>query len=150
MNLDTIENFANNAIGRLLGQGYFNTLRIFARELKKAHLDVTVEQCRVLFALFIQDERTQQEISVFLMQEKSSTSRLVNSLEKKGYVQRQTDRHDERQKRVALTTKGHSIQPLCLECAKQAQTLIREQFSEEEWKNLLMFMRKLAEITRTL
>ncbi len=150
MNLDTIENFANNAIGRLLGQGYFNTLRIFARELKIAHLDVTVEQCRVLFALFIEDERTQQEISVFLMQEKSSTSRLVNSLEKKGYVRREIDIHDERQKRVVLTTKGRSIEPLCLQCARQAQTRIREQFSEEEWKNLLILSRKLVEITRTL
>ncbi len=150
MDISKIENFANNAIGRLVGLSYFSMLRIFGRELKKVSLDITVEQCRLLFALFIQDNRTQQEIADFLIQEKSSTSRLIDSLEQKGYVQRRPDKQDERQKRIVLTPKAREVEPICLQCAQKAQTAIKEQFSEEEWQNLMQLTQKLAEITRAL
>ncbi len=150
MDISKIENFTNNALGRLVGLSYFSILRIFARELKNASLDITVEQSRLLFTLFIQDNRTQQEIADFLIQEKSSTSRLIDSLEQKGYVQRWPDKQDERQKRIILTPKAREIEPICLQCAQRAQSNIQEHFSHEEWANLLTTLRKLSEVTRSL
>ncbi len=145
-----IEQFVNSAIGRLVGQSHFSLMRHFANELKNIGLDITGEQCRVLFVLFLEDDRTQQEISTFLYQEKSSTSRLVHSLEEKGYVQRKQDILDERQKRVVLTDKSRNIEKLCLQCAQDTQSAIESKFTKEEWNTLMFLLQKLTKESRAL
>ncbi len=149
MNTLDVEKFAKNALGRLLGQSHFRILRAFANNLKASGLDITAEQSRILFTLYIKDERKQQDISDFLLQEKSSTSRLLNSLEKKGYLVRKQDVSDERQKIVYLTDKGRSIERICLDCAQKTQANVQEQFSPDEWKQLIALLRKLNDVVQT-
>ncbi len=150
MNTLTIENFAKNALGRLVGQSHFTMIRSFAGDLKAAGLDITVEQCRILFCLYQGDGRMQQEISDYLLQEKSSTSRLLNSLEEKGYLKRVQGEQDERQKLVFLTPKGRSIEGTCLNCAYEFQIRVQERFSPEEWTQLITLLQKLNHVVKTL
>ncbi len=150
MNKTELENFAENALGRFVGMSHFSMQRNFARELKRRGIELTIDQCRVLFTLFFQDGRTQQEISQLLLQEKSSTSRFVDSLERKGYVKRVQDMQDERQKRVFLTKEGLSLQETCTEAAVLVQNSLKEHFSNEEWEQLIHLVRKLAHVSRNL
>ncbi len=150
MNTTELNNFIEKALGRYVGVSHFSMLRIFARELHAAGIDLTTEQCRVLFTLFIQDGRPQQEISDLLFQEKSSTSRLIDSLERKGYVQRKQAENDERQKKVFLTPKGVTMQEPCTQIAREVQENLREHFSPEEWEQLLYLTQKLSQVVRAL
>ncbi len=149
MKTSDIETFAKNALGRLVGQSHFCMLRSFATELKAAGLDITAEQCRILFTLYIEDGRKQQDISDFLVQEKSSTSRLLYSLEKKGYLQRKQGSDDERQKLAFLTPKGRSIESTCLDCAQKTQSRIKEKFSDEDWDQLIVLLQKLNTVVKS-
>ncbi len=150
MNTSEVEKFAKDSIGRLVAQSHFSIIGGFSKYLKSAGLDITTEQSRILFTLYLGDGRKQQDISNFLMQEKSSTSRLVNSLEKKGYLIRKQGEEDERQKLVYLTPKGRSIERTCLTCAQEAQASVREKFDEKEWKQLILLLQKLKTVVRSL
>ncbi len=148
VNTTELEIFLEQALGRYVGVSHFSMIRIFARELHDSGINLTAEQCRLLFTLFIQDGRPQQEISALLFQEKSSTSRLVDSLERKGYVQRKQVKSDERQRRIFLTAEGQALRNPCWQVAKRVQNNLKEHFSHEEWEQLIYLTRKLSEVAR--
>ncbi len=133
-----------------MGISHFSMVRIFTRELTKKNIDLTLEQSRVLFTLFIQDGRLQQEISDLLFQEKSSTSRLIDSLERKGFVQRKQSEHDERQKLIFLTPAGAAMQDPCVNVALEVQESLKEHFTPEEWAQLMHLTQKLSQVVRAL
>ncbi len=143
-----LKDFADGAIGRYVGISHFTMARLFARELQKAGIELTTEQCRVLFVLFMEDGATQHMIGQLLWQEKSSLSRLINTLENKGYVYKISSRSDERQKHVHLTEKGWAMQDVCLQCAADMQKRIEDKFSPEEWEQTIFLLQKLAEASR--
>ncbi len=144
------DQFVTQSLGRYVGISHFSMVRIFARELKKKNINLTLEQSRVLFTLFIQDGRLQQEISDLLFQEKSSTSRLIDSLERKGYVQRKQSEQDERQKLIFLTPAGAAMQEPCVMVAREAQEKLKKQFTPEEWTQLMRLTQKLSQVVRAL
>ncbi len=145
-----LNQFVAQSLGRNVGVSHFSMARAFARELEKKNINLTLEQARVLFTLFIGDGRPQQEISDLLFQEKSSTSRLVDSLERKGYVQRRHSEQDERQKLVFLTQEGAALQDPCTQVAREVQESLKEHFSPEEWSQLMNLTQKLSIVTRAL
>lgn len=61
--------------------------------------------------LFINDNSSpnQTEINDHFLFNKSSISKIINSLERNGYVERSSDKEDIRQKNVSLTKKGDSM-----------------------------------------
>ncbi len=142
--------FIAQSLGRNVGVSHFSMARAYARELEKKNINLTIEQARVLFTLFVGDGKPQQEISDLLFQEKSSTSRLIDSLERKGYVQRRHSEHDERQKLVFLTPQGALLQDPCTQVAREVQEHLKEHFSPEEWTNLMYLTQKLSAVTRAL
>ncbi len=143
-----IQHFVDTALGRYIGISHFSMARIFAKNLQKAGMDMTVEQCRVLFVLFMEDGATQHKLGQILWQEKSSLSRLINTLVSKGYVKKIQSQNDERQKHIHLTEKGWALQEECLLRAQETQDPIEKKFSPEEWRQLLFLLKKLADITR--
>ncbi len=145
-----LSSFIAQSLGRYVGISHFSMVRIFSRELKKKNINLTLEQSRVLFTLFIEDGRLQQEISDLLFQEKSSTSRLIDSLEGKGYVQRKQSEQDERQKLIFLTPEGRAMQEPCTNVAREVQESLKEHFTPEEWTQLMHLTQKLSQVVRTL
>ena len=79
--------------------------RLFA----EAGLDLTAEQWGALAMLWTQDGLTQQDLASGLRLEKSSVSRLVDGLERRGHVLRTPGARDARRKRITLTDKANSI-----------------------------------------
>ncbi len=145
---DELKIFASQSLGRHVSCIHHSLVRLLARHLQQVNVDLTPEQCRVLFVLFFMDGTTQQEIGRVLLQEKSSVSRLINALESKGYVRRIQGTQDERQKHVHLTQEGWNMQNVCLQCVQSMQNPIKENFiartSEEEWQQLLTLLQTLS------
>ena len=68
--------------------------------------DISVTQCYALEALVGSGPQTLGELADALYLDKSTTSRVVDSLERKGYLVRQVDTADRRVKRLEATEKG--------------------------------------------
>ena len=73
--------------------------------LQQSGLNLTKNQIKVLQLINI-GVKNQSELSVFTERNKSSLSRIIQSLVKKGLVNKELQRNDKRQQTVELTDKG--------------------------------------------
>ena len=71
--------------------------------------DISVTQCYALDALIRREPLTQNELAAELYLDKSTASRVVATLERKGYVSRRTDREDRRAVRLRVTRAGKRL-----------------------------------------
>ena len=72
------------------------------------HLDFSVSQTLALHALDTDPPLSQQELAARLRLEKSSVSRLVADLERRGFLERQRDEDNRRLYRLRLTDAGRA------------------------------------------
>ncbi|AJE03503.1 MarR family winged helix-turn-helix transcriptional regulator [Geobacter pickeringii] len=85
-----------------------NKLRCqIGRELK--HLDITSEQWGVLARLWEQDGLNQKELAEKLLKDQANTTRILDKLVKKGWVQRVDALNDRRAYLIYLTDEGKRI-----------------------------------------
>ena len=71
-------------------------------------MDITPEQYLLIDLLWDEGPLTQKEIADRMQKDKNSITKLIDGLEKKGYVSRKTDNDDRRRNVVALTTFGQA------------------------------------------
>src|SRR5689334_1062471 len=90
---------ASTAIARRL-QKKFNT----------AGLNITIEQWSVLYHLWKEDGKSQQELCNATFRDKPSITRLVDNLEKLKLVKRVPSREDRRMNMIYLTTEAQNLQ----------------------------------------
>jgi DNA-binding MarR family transcriptional regulator len=83
-------------------RGYTKTLN---RKFLQAGFDLRREQYELLHVLWEEDNVNQQSISKRLHKDKDNVTKLLNALQKHGYVRRKTG-DDKRENRVVLTLKG--------------------------------------------
>lgn len=98
-----------NEIGFYVGRTHRTMLNTLNQRLADKNIDITGEQAVIIMRLSIQDGMTQQELSDAIFKEKSSTKRLIDSLERKNLIVRIPDQNDRRSKRIHLTHGGKAI-----------------------------------------
>lgn len=81
----------------------------FRDRQRTCYRDISVTQCYALEALSQNGAMGVNRLSSELRLEKSSASRMIDSLEDKGYVRRAADPQDGRAKIVELTSEGQRI-----------------------------------------
>ena len=90
------------------------TEQCLKRELRKsfqAHgFDVTPYQWTVLYRLWEQDGLTQAEIAERTIKDKPTITRMIDVLEKKGFVVRRNDKNDRRVYKIYLTEDGKILE----------------------------------------
>ncbi|QQO09638.1 MarR family winged helix-turn-helix transcriptional regulator [Breznakiella homolactica] len=94
------------AVGRLISILYRKNqvyLNIVLREYA-----VTSAESPFLLYLYKRDGISQEDLSAYLVIDKASTARAIQSLTEKGYVYREKDETDKRRNRVYLTDKARS------------------------------------------
>ena len=97
-----------------------NTL---AARFQAADIDMTAEQWGAILVLLNGDATTQGELGERLCLEKSSVSRLLDGLERRGWIVRTRDPKDSRQKRVTPTPK---VMETAEHCAVIARAVLEE------------------------
>jgi len=85
-------------------------VREFNSAVIKAGYHVTDEQWIILSVLWEKEGINQQELSNLSDRDKTSITRLIDSLEKKNIVVRVPDRSDRRNKLIYLTKKGRDLE----------------------------------------
>ena len=84
-------------------------MRRLNRNFAEAGHDVTIVQWRILKCLWHRDGRRQQDLADVVHKDKTSSTRVIDSMEKRDLVVRIPDRLDRRQKLIYLTDKGKRL-----------------------------------------
>lgn len=109
--------YQQQSLGHLTGLASRLFNRLLTQRFKHAGIDMTAEQWGVILVLNNSEPMTQSQISELLYLEKSSVSRSIDGLEKRGWIERQRNPHDSRSKLVSLTEKSLAIVEQCAEIA---------------------------------
>ena len=100
-------------------RGYTKTLN---RAFQQAGYDLSREQFELLQVLWEGDHINQQAISRKLQKDKYNVTKLLNTLTKRGFVQRTMSQEDRRNNFVILTEKGMQVQKALLQIEEQVHT----------------------------
>lgn len=129
-------------------------LAIVYRELIK-RLDVQLEtlglgsgQYQFLFALSIEDGRSQQALADVIGIDKAAATRTLKKLESKGYVVRRGDKQDRRVIRVFLTAKGRGVESELKRIASNALDDLCRPLSQKERQTLHSLLAQLVQGVR--
>lgn len=115
----------NQSLGYLTGVASRLLSNLLAQHLREAGIDLTAEQWGAIIVLHNGEAMTQGQIGERLQLEKSSVSRLINGLERRGWIARTQDPNDSRQRIVTLT-------PMALETAERCATIARAILEEAQ------------------
>ena len=114
-----------------------------ATMLKQEHVPLTPEQFMLIDLLWNQGEMTQQELADQLHKDKNSVTKLVDAIERKGFVIRRQNRHDRRANTLLLTDKAEILKPGAKKKGISILDKMLEGISEEELRTFLTTLRKL-------
>ena len=84
--------------------------KLLNRAFIKAGYDLSREQYELLRVLWVEDHVNQQTISLRLQKDKYNVTKLLNTLTKRGFVERKMCQEDKRNNFVVLTDKGVQVQ----------------------------------------
>ena len=114
-----------------------------AAKLRKNDVPLTPEQFMLIDLLWNQGEMTQQQLADQLQKDKNSVTKLVDAIEKKGFVVRKQNPHDRRANTLVLTEKANELKPGAKQKGISILDQILEGISEDELRSFLTTLRKL-------
>ena len=117
--------------------------KVLNRSFQNAGYDLSREQYELLEVLWERDHVNQQNISKRLQKDKYNVTKLLNTLQKRGYVQRKIDKEDHRSNFVVLTEKGVDSRHVLRQIVEQVHTDISFTLSPQELKSAIWVLNKL-------
>jgi DNA-binding MarR family transcriptional regulator len=106
--------------------------------------DVSVSQCYALEALVRRGSMSLNELSAFLYLDKSTVSRVVDALERKGYVARAPHPQDGRALLLEATGSGRAVEGQIRESILAEEQVLLRNFSPEVRKAMTALIGRLA------
>lgn len=117
--------------------------QFIAFKLRQMGVPLTPEQFMLIDLLWNHGEMSQQQLADMMQKDKNSVTKLVDAIEKKGFVVRRKNRQDRRSNTLVLTENANQLKP----GAKQKGIFILDQMlegiSEDELRSFLSTLRKL-------
>lgn len=99
----------------------------FRKRLLDAEIDITAEQWGVLAQLWNSGKIAQDELAHIVCVEKSSLSRVLDVMERKGLVTRKKDPSDARRKILYPTKESQKLRLRCRDVAEEAmESMLRD------------------------
>ena len=114
-----------------------------ASMLKKRGVPLTPEQFILIDLLWNQGAMSQQQLADQMQKDKNSVTKLVDAIEKKGFVVRQQNPHDRRSNTIVLTEKAEQLKIGAKQNGIYILDRMLEGISEEELRNFLQTLAKL-------
>jgi DNA-binding MarR family transcriptional regulator len=93
--------------------------RRLQKKLNAAGINLTIEQWSVLYHLWKEDGKSQQELCNATFRDKPSITRLVDNLEKLNLVKRVADEKDRRINKIFITRQAQKLQEETMQLAEE-------------------------------
>jgi len=106
-------------------------------------LDLSKEQWSVLKRLKVNDGQSQNDLAFITHRDKTSMTRLVNSMEGKDLVVRKSDENDRRVNRIFLTDHGKEVIEKVTPIMYDLIPAVQESLTNEEIENLISTLKKI-------
>jgi DNA-binding MarR family transcriptional regulator len=107
--------------------------------------DIAPEQRVILEVIGKNNKISQNELSLYLGKDKTTVSRTLDVIEKKGYISRKYTKEDKRIKFITLTSLGEEILDKTCEIINLYRKSSIENFSEEEIDTAFYLLEKLSD-----
>lgn len=129
-------------IGRLrfLGQSYITA----ALEEQGVH-DIIPQHGDIIVSLGLSGPMSMGMLATATKRKKNTLTTLVQSLERNGYIMRQTTAEDGRVQQVSLTPKGQDIYKVTLEISTRMHASLWEGVEQDEQEECLATIKKLID-----
>ncbi|WP_083690460.1 MarR family winged helix-turn-helix transcriptional regulator [Zobellia uliginosa] len=125
------------------------TERLLSAHLQRAFQEngvgITIEQWRILFYLWKEDGINQQELAKRSKKEKSTMTRQLDTLEKKGLLIRRCLDEDKRNKQIFLTKQGKALENKALSIANTITELSENGIAPDELAQFKQVLHKIIE-----
>ena len=134
-------------MGMLLSMAYRSMTRRFVHNTHESGLDISLDQWIVLGPIWQLKNPSHKDLSEFCLKDKTSISRIVDTLEKKNLVVRVNDQLDQRMKRVVLTHEGKQLFNHVVPVMEKTREEVRQGISDSE---IDAFKRVLIQINKNM
>ena len=115
-----------------------------AAMLRQHNIDLTPEQFLLIDLLWNQGPLSQLDIADQMQKDKNSITKLVDAIERKGYVVRQQNPNDRRSNTIVLTELGNSLKDNAKTKGISILNTMLEGISEQELNSFLETLDKLC------
>ena len=130
-------------LGMLIGQVHRLSTKRFVQNSHTHGLEISLDQWLVLGPVWKNDGISQKDISEYCGKDKTSVTKIIDTLEKKNLVVRVTDQLDHRVKRVVLSQKGRELFLSALPVMAQTRDELRSGISDKEIEALKNILNKI-------
>ena len=130
-------------LGMLIGQVHRLSTKRFVQNSHTYGLEISLDQWLVLGPVWKNDGISQKDIAEYCGKDKTSVTKIIDTLEKKNLVVRVTDQLDHRVKRVVLSQKGRELFLSALPVMAQTRDELRSGISDKEIEALKSILNKI-------
>lgn len=116
----------------LVGKAYKAIICRYLANVKELGLDLNFDQWMILGPIWQLSGASHKELGEISTKDKTSVTRIIDSLENKNLVVRVSDQIDKRVKRVVLTNKGKKLFYDILPIIDKTRMELRKNISEED------------------
>ncbi len=109
----------DNALGFWVARVYAVSRQLMYRRFRAFGLSVTPEQWMVLVRLWEGEGRTQADLAALTLRDAPTVSRILDVMERDGWVERRSDPTDGRSRLVYLTDEGRGLRKRLVPAARE-------------------------------
>lgn len=133
----------DNSLGPWLGRTMKMVEYRLHSEFAKEGLDITKEQMIVLKKLYEHDGLNQNELAELTYRDKSSLTRLLGTMERKGYIRKERSPDDKRVNYVYLTDSGNRMWHKTKPVAQLVVQYMQADLNDQEIEQLKAILKKI-------
>ena len=123
--------------------------RALQRTLKKNDAGISFEMLQVMNRLYDHPGYSQQSLAESISKSKASMSNIIANLEKRGYVRREEDPRDRRNRRVFLTEEGILVHYRLAPMTEEVYAFTEERFGKDKAVKIKKLLKELYDILET-
>ena len=141
---EEVKNYRSLPGAMLVAAGVYT--RIYSRQcFKNANFEITPEQFVVIEVLMHHDGLYQRQLSEITLKDRPNITRIINILEKGGFVERRSDKNKRKVFKVFLTQKAKDIFPLLQKVSQDYRKVMTEGIKKEELENCLKVLNQVLQ-----
>ena len=130
-------------IGMLMSQVDRLCTKKFVQNARKFGMDISQDQWMVIGPIWKQKSISQKEIAEYCGKDKTSVTKIIDTLEKKNLLVRYSDQIDQRIKRVVLSNKGKDLMKNVMPVIEQHRNDLLEGIKSREIETFKVVLKKI-------